>query len=131
MDEINTGTEGSDTARSARLRRLVIKGAFASPVIASFAMSGLTVERAAAQTNTTNSKASSDRRLKTDIARLGSDPRGFGLYRFRYIWSSQAYLGVMAQEVREVMPDAVDCGEDGFLRVDYGKLGIEMQAIAA
>lgn len=45
-----------EAARRATLRRLVIKSAFVTPVIASFAMSGLTVEKAAAQTNTTSSK---------------------------------------------------------------------------
>lgn len=52
----NVALDGVDDARRSRLRRLVVKGAFAAPVIASFAMSGLTVERAAAQTNTTSSK---------------------------------------------------------------------------
>lgn len=51
-----TDRENTDAARRARLRRLVIKSAFVTPVVASFAVSALTVEKAAAQTNTTSSK---------------------------------------------------------------------------
>ena len=32
----------------------------------------------------------------------------------------------MAQDVLEVMPEAVSVGSEGFYRVDYGMLGIEM-----
>lgn len=127
---IGTALDGVSETQHAKLRRLVIKGAFATPVIASFAMSALSVEKAAAQTNTTNSKAPSDRRLKTDIVRVGRDPRGFGLYRYRYLWSGQAYVGVMADEVRDVVPEAVEAGADGFLRVDYGRLGLELRPAA-
>ena len=49
---------------------------------------------------------------------------GLGLYRYRYLWSDTAYVGVMAQEVALVMPDAVVCGPDGYLRVNYTRLGL-------
>jgi len=41
--------------------------------------------------------------------------------------SDKAYVGVMAQEVQAVMPDAVVQGPDGYLRVDYDRLGFRMQ----
>lgn len=66
----------------------------------------------------------SDRRLKTDIVRLATLPSGIGLYRFRYIWGGPAWVGVMAQEVLMVRPDAVSRGPMGYLRVDYSKLGL-------
>ena len=37
------------------------------------------------------------------------------------------YEGVMAQDVLKVMPTAVSVGEDGYYRVDYAMLGIEMR----
>jgi hypothetical protein len=125
--------DGLDEAKRIRLRRLVLKSAFVTPVVASFAMAGLTVERAAAQSNAANSGVIhlSDRRLKADVVRVGTHPAGFGLYRFRYLWSKDEYVGVMAQEVGDVMPDAVVRGDDGFLRVDYDKIGMEMQPLAA
>ena len=58
--------------------------------------------------------------------RLGSLANGLPLYRFRYLWSDCAYVGVMAQDVLEVMPEAVVVGEDGFMRVRYDLLGTRM-----
>ena len=65
--------------------------------------------------------------LKHDIVRLGSLPDGLGIYRFRYNWSDQVYVGVIAQEVMKVRPDAVVRGSDGYLRVDYDRLGLRLQ----
>ncbi len=69
----------------------------------------------------------SDMRLKHDIVLLGRLDSGIGFYRFIYNGGSKAYVGVMAQEVRSVMPDAVIRGRDGYLRVDYDKLGLKFQ----
>ena len=52
---------------------------------------------------------------------------GINLYRYRYLWSDTIYVGVMAQEVATVMPEAVRRGADGYLRVDYARLGLRMQ----
>lgn len=64
----------------------------------------------------------SDVRLKRDIERIADDPRGFGIYDFRYLWSDLWYRGVIAQEVAPVLPEAVLMGNDGYLMVDYGRL---------
>ncbi|PLU72875.1 hypothetical protein BMJ20_04720, partial [Sinorhizobium medicae] len=69
------------------------------------------------------------RRLKRDIARLAELANGLGVYRFRYLWSDEVFVGVMAQEVLEVMPEAVVIGSDGYMRVNYTKLGIEMLSL--
>jgi hypothetical protein len=37
---------------------------------------------------------------------------------------------VIAQEVQEVMPTAVMRGDDGYLRVDYGKLNVKFETYA-
>jgi hypothetical protein len=66
----------------------------------------------------------SDRRLKTGIISVGTHPAGFGLYRFRYLWSDTEHVGVLAQEVLKVLPHAVVRGDDGYLRVNYGALGL-------
>jgi hypothetical protein len=82
---LDAALHGIDEGRRATLRRLIVKGAFVAPIVASFAMSGLTVERAAAQTNSTSSRPlpTSDRRLKRDVARIATHPAGFGIYRPR------------------------------------------------
>jgi hypothetical protein len=69
----------------------------------------------------------SDIRAKHDIVLLGHLANGLGFYRFSYNGSDKAYVGVMAQEVQDVMPSAVVRGNDGYLRVYYEQLGISMQ----
>lgn len=69
----------------------------------------------------------SDIRLKHDIVLLGRLDNGLGFYRFSYNGSDKAYVGVMAQEVQQVMPEAVTRGKDGYLRVYYDRLGVPFQ----
>lgn len=64
----------------------------------------------------------SDRRLKRDIVKLGERPDGLGVYFFRYLWSPIQHIGVMAQEVLKVKPEAVLTMPNGFYAVDYGML---------
>jgi hypothetical protein len=71
----------------------------------------------------------SDVRLKTDIEKVGTTLYGLPLYHFCYKTGPERFEGVMAQDVLEVMPDAVVTGEDGFYRVNYGRLGISMTQI--
>lgn len=72
----------------------------------------------------------SDIRLKRDIHPVGRTQDGLTLYRFRYLWSDVEMVGLLAQEVLEVAPEAVITGEDGYLRVDYGRLGLSMMTHA-
>jgi hypothetical protein len=69
----------------------------------------------------------SDIRLKHDVVLIGHLENGLGFYRFAYNGSEKAYVGVMAQEVQSVEPDAVVVGRDGYLRVFYDKLGLTLQ----
>ena len=50
----------------------------------------------------------SDIALKHDVVLLGNLDNGLGYYRFSYLGSDKAYVGVMAQEVQAVMPG---CGD--------------------
>jgi hypothetical protein len=63
----------------------------------------------------------SDRRLKTDITRLSTRSDGLGVYQFRYVWGGPLHIGLMAQEVQPLYPDAV-LHRDGYLMVDYGRV---------
>ena len=63
----------------------------------------------------------SDRRLKKNVARLGTRSDGLGVYEFEYIWGGGRQVGLMAQEVVNIYPDAI--GEShGYMTVDYGKV---------
>ena len=72
----------------------------------------------------------SDMRLKHDIVLLGRLDDGLGYYRFVYNGGHTAYVGVMAQEVQRVMPEAVSRGADGYMRVFYDKLGLPFETYA-
>lgn len=69
----------------------------------------------------------SDRNLKENIVPVG-EKNGFKLYEFNYKGDHKKYRGVMAQEILDVIPDAVE-EVDGFLAVDYGKLGFDMEEV--
>jgi hypothetical protein len=69
----------------------------------------------------------SDLALKHDIVLLGRLGNGLGFYRFAYNGANEVYVGVLAQEVQDVMPEAVLRGRDGYLRVRYDKLGLRFQ----
>ena len=69
----------------------------------------------------------SDVRVKHDIVLLGRLSNGMGLYRFAYNGSQKLYVGVIAQEAMTVMPQAVSRDQEGYLRVDYDKLGVPFQ----
>lgn len=61
----------------------------------------------------------SDERLKTDITKLFTLPNGINVYKYRFIGKKYMELGVIAQEVLKVMPEAVRMAADGFYRVNY------------
>lgn len=69
----------------------------------------------------------SDIRLKNNVELLGVVASGVGFYRFEYGGSRTTYVGLIAQEVESVAPQAVHRGRDGYLRVDYRQLGIPFQ----
>ncbi|MEN6587986.1 MAG: tail fiber domain-containing protein [Sulfuricella sp.] len=77
---------------------------------------------------TLGAAAISDRRLKEDITKVGYDAEtGLNIYTFRYkSQPERVFRGVMADEVRELYPDAVVNMPNGYLAVDYNMLGLEM-----
>ncbi len=70
----------------------------------------------------------SDIALKHDVVLLGHLANGLGYYRFSYLGSSKPYVGVIAQEVQSLVPEAVTRGRDGYLRVYYQRLGLRLHS---
>jgi hypothetical protein len=70
----------------------------------------------------------SDIRVKQNITQVGRLDNGLPLYSFEYKPQFQAgfgngfRIGVMAQDVEKVIPDAVSIDADGYKMVDYGKV---------
>jgi hypothetical protein len=68
----------------------------------------------------------SDRRLKENIKPVGAR-NGHSLYEFSYKGEPDRWIGVMADEVQQIDPAAVVEGDDGYLLVNYGRLGFPME----
>jgi hypothetical protein len=64
----------------------------------------------------------SDRRLKTNIEKIGEMANGLALYAYDYIWGEHD-IGVMADEVEKLIPKAVVTMPNGFKAVNYSMLG--------
>lgn len=63
----------------------------------------------------------SDRRLKSNIRRIGEHPLGIGVYEYDIFGKHD--VGVMADEVEQVMPEAVMLHPSGYKMVNYSMLG--------
>lgn len=65
--------------------------------------------------------AKSDRRLKKDITKLGELPNGLNVYQFWYTDNKGPYIGVMADEVEKIQPEALGPTiPGGYQTVNYG-----------
>ena len=109
------GTVGSAAASAAATQG--VKSYFASKAAASAAASAA----AAAPV--------SDIRLKQNIVKIGKYNSGLNMYTWdwnkegkKVAHPDQPTVGVMAQEAMLVFPEAVMKGDDGYLRVDYGRI---------
>ena len=76
----------------------------------------------------------SDDRLKYDITRVGTSPSGIPKYTFRYRLDGKhgpKYIGTSAQDLIAMgREDAVGQTEkDGFYKVDYSKLDVNMEVV--
>jgi hypothetical protein len=81
-------------------------------------------------------KITSDRAAKTNIVRVGNHPAGVGLYIFEYKpefrreCGDGPFVGVMADEVETVLPEAVSLRADGYKQVDYRLLALASHGIS-
>jgi hypothetical protein len=77
----------------------------------------------AAADSKTSGVTVSDQRRKDDIRLVGRTFDGLSVYTFRYKDKAQFHMGVLAQEAQLVCPQAVSETEDGYLAVDYARIG--------
>lgn len=62
----------------------------------------------------------SDARVKEDIRRVGHLDNGLPVYSYRYVWGGPVEIGLLAQDVARVNPEAVH-EFNGVLAVDYAR----------
>lgn len=66
----------------------------------------------------------SDPRAKDNIELIDTKPDGLGVYRFTYRGDDREHIGVLANEVAVLRPEALGPLENGFLTVDYSRLDV-------
>ena len=72
--------------------------------------------------------AQSDRRLKTNIRKVGELASGLNTYFWDWTEEAKKFVGnqvtfgVMAQEAMEIFPEAVSTSPSGYLQVDYSRI---------
>ena len=77
----------------------------------------------------TVASAFSDRRLKTNIVARETRPDGPRLYEFSFKGFATRWRGVIAQDVLQTHPEAVDEDETGYLTVNYNMLGVTLRSV--
>lgn len=72
----------------------------------------------------------SDRRLKTDIRTVGVTESGLKLYSWKYKSDPvTTWVGVMAQDLEATHPEALRVAADGYYRVNYSRLDVQMMTL--
>lgn len=71
----------------------------------------------------TTLKATSDKRKKTCITKTSTDLSSLSAYRYKFKEPSEVdkgfHVGLIAQEVEKILPEAVSKDDKGFLTLDY------------
>lgn len=71
----------------------------------------------------TTLKATSDKRKKTNITKTSADLSSLSAYRYKFKEPSEVdkgfHVGLIAQEVEKILPEAVSKDDKGFLTLDY------------
>ena len=61
----------------------------------------------------------SDRRAKTDIKKVNTLDNGLVVYSFKYVGDPVPRVGLLADEVERIHPEAIAVDEQGYKRVNY------------
>lgn len=73
----------------------------------------------------------SDERLKEDIKHIGYSPSGLKIYSWKYKHNPCAtFSGVMAQDILNIIPEAISTDERGYYMVNYKLLDVDMHNIS-
>lgn len=67
----------------------------------------------------------SSRLLKENIFKLGKSSEGHNVYKFNYKNNPTNYIGVIAEEVQKIKPEAVFKMANGFLGVNYDLIDVD------
>lgn len=117
------GTAGLVPAPAAGKQAQFLRGDGAWAAVSGFlSTSGGTVSGNLTVTGTLKGatvQATSDRNLKEEIKEITPDISSLKAYHYKFIGKEGYHVGLIAQEVQAIMPDAVSKDEKGFLSLDY------------
>lgn len=71
----------------------------------------------------------SDDRLKEVLSLVERRANGLGIYTFKLNGHPEIWQGVLASEVEAIIPEAITV-QDGFRKVDYKRIGVELKKVA-
>ena len=71
--------------------------------------------------------AASSKKLKDNIVKIGKSISGYNIYKFNYKGNSKKYIGVIAEEIQQLKPEAVRMLPNGYLGVNYNLLDVEFK----
>ena len=73
--------------------------------------------------------AASSKELKENIKKIGESIRGHNIYKFNYKGKLKTYIGVIAEEVQKLQPEAVVTMPNGFLGVNYDLIDVQFKEV--
>jgi len=138
MDEVTTRDSGLEK-KTGFVKPSFIKKRYKPPSLARFGALGRLTQGSGGNGEDANFTMTKmcDRRIKHHLVHVGNLQCGVGLYLFDYLPEFRVaghdgrQLGVMADEVERVMPEAVSFHADGYKTVDYAKLDIKPSDVVA
>ena len=74
--------------------------------------------------------AGSSKKLKDNIVKIGRSIAGHNIYKFNYKGNSRRYVGVIAEEIQQTVPEAVVTMPNGFLGVIYDLIDVQFKEAA-
>lgn len=126
--------EDLDMAEMEKLLNLIVTGTDALREIATAIVKGLNTGVQIVQDFINWVKSIwpfSDIRLKEEIKHIGYSPSGLKIYSWKYKHNPCGrFSGVMAQEILNIIPEAIAKNERGYYMVDYRLLDVDMQNIS-
>ena len=73
--------------------------------------------------------AASSKKLKDNIVKIGRSIAGHNIYKFNYKGDTRRYVGVIAEEIQQTVPEAVVTMPNGFLGVNYNLIDVQFKEV--
>lgn len=102
--------------------------AFSNAISQGVGLYGMNQQNALLQQYINKMPVGSDAAIKENIRQVGVLDNGLGVYEYEYkpaykdTWGHGRHVGVMAQEVEQIIPEAVSIHSDGYKMVNYSMI---------